>query len=81
MHGRMYVYFYLLYIAFAQCGTSACVGASTLFSVINGIPSRINFGANEAVFMHSSTNMRKVFAFVHANGDPVGEFYRFYTKT
>lgn len=67
-----YMYFYLPYVAFAQCGTGACVGASTLFSVINEIPSRINFGANEAVFMHSSTNMRKVFAFVHANGDPAG---------
>lgn len=64
MYIAEYMYFYFPYIAFAQC---ACVGASTLFSVINEIPSRINFGANEAVFTHSFTDKWKIFAFVHAN--------------
>lgn len=54
------MYFYLPYVAFAQC---ACVGASTLFSVINEIPFRINFGANEAIFTHSFTDTWKIFAF------------------
>jgi len=62
------MYFYLPYVATAQCGTGACVRASTLFSVINGIPSRINFGANETVFMHSFTRM-------------YGKFSRSFTQT
>jgi len=30
--------------------------------------------------MHNFTNMRKVFAFVHENGDPVGEYTDFTLK-
>lgn len=66
VHITEYMYFYFPYFAFAQC---ACVGASTLFSVINEIPSRINFGANEAIFTHSFTDTWKIFAFIRANTD------------
>lgn len=72
-----YTYFYFPYIAFAQC---ACVGDSTLFSVINEIPSRINFGANEAVFTHNFTNTWKIFAFVRANTDSTYNFTLNYVR-